>query len=144
MIVKIILGLILIIGLIAKEEIALNEELVISISFIITIMVIKTMIKDSANEAFKSRGETQEQEFLTDGGKSLHKNVQKLNYEGSVIAVRKANNSFSNKETIKFAKEGMGHQTIRSKLYSFLSGNINNYSISYITGCLGGHPLNVV
>ncbi|KAM9955047.1 hypothetical protein ACTFIR_012891, partial [Dictyostelium discoideum] len=97
-----------------KEEIALNEELVIASSFIITIMVIKTMIKDSANEAFKSRGETQEQEFLTDGGKSLHKNVQKLNYEGSVIAVRKANNSFSNKETIKFAKEGMGHQTIRT------------------------------
>lgn len=130
MIINLILGLIILICLIAKEEIAINEELVIAISFIITIAVIKTMVKDSANEAFNSRAEEQENEILTQGRKVIHVYQQIITYANGLIEANNVGNIMVYNETIKFANEVATNKTLSNKTEQFIDHKLNAYSLS--------------
>jgi hypothetical protein len=128
MIVNLILGLIILVCLIAKEEIAINEELVISISFIITIAVIKSMVKDSANEAFNGRAEEQENEILTQGKKVIHVYQQIITYANGLLDSNNVGNTLAYSETVKFSNDLLNNQTLSNKTEQFIDNKLNAYS----------------
>lgn len=104
---KLLLLLLILIGLLAKEEIALNEELVIASSFIITIVIIKSLVKDNANESFKARSDEQENEFVSNGKKAIE-------FKGSLGTIANVIKNVSNivptveaDETLKFANKDL-------------------------------------
>ena len=128
MMINLILGLIVLICLIAKEEIAINEELVIAISFIITIAIIKTMVKDSANEAFNGRAEEQENEILTQGRKVIHVYQQIITYANGLLEANNVGNIMVYNETVKFANEISTNKTLSNKTEQFIDNKLNAYS----------------
>jgi hypothetical protein len=128
MMTNLILGLIILICLIAKEEIAINEELVISISFIITIAIIKTMVKDSANEAFNARAEEQENEIITQGKKIIHVYQQIITYAYGFLESNTVGNTMAFTETLKVSNELVNNETLSNKTEQFIDQKLNAYS----------------
>ncbi|KAM9977978.1 hypothetical protein ACTFIY_002742 [Dictyostelium cf. discoideum] len=133
---KLILSILILIGLLAKEEIALNEELVIASSFIITLIIIKTLVKDNANESFKERSDDQENDFVSNGKKAIE-------YKGHIRDVANAINKISHivptveaDETLKFASNNLTSDKIGNSSTKIVNKGLQVYSTSKLNNNL--------
>ncbi|KAM9977945.1 hypothetical protein ACTFIY_009622 [Dictyostelium cf. discoideum] len=88
----------------------------------------RLIVEDSANDAFKSRAEEQENEFLTQGRKVIHIYSQLVTYAKGLLETAIIDNTLVYAETINFAKNGLTSQQLGNKVTNFINVALKNYS----------------